>query len=33
MSELMDISEPIYEGVVEPYYKNLLSHISAVMVT
>ena len=29
----MDIDEYIYEGLVEPSYKNLLGHIPTVLVT
>ena len=32
MFECIEIEESIYEVVVEPYYKNLLRHIPAVLV-
>ena len=33
MFERMEIAESIYEGVVEPYYKNLAGETPTVMVT
>ena len=33
MSEYMEISQDIYEDVVETYYKNLLYHILTVLVS
>ena len=33
MFELMKITETIYNGVVEPYYKNLLKHMLTVLIT